>query len=156
MEPTCLGNKLPRSPFKPRRKTNYLKLLIGVLNKKGERATAESIVFKVLSQIRETGRDPYTTVTEAIEALKPLAELQNKIVGGVNYRIPSPLVADKATSIAMRWLVTSAHERPEKSMAKKLYAEIADILQGKGYAMKKREDHHKQVVANRAFMRFLR
>jgi len=145
------------NPFRVLRHTNYVKLLIGSINKHGKRAIAERVTFNLLAHLKkETGKNPFDVFNEVVENLKPLAQLKNKKVAGVNYKIPSVIDDDRAISVAVRWLVKCSLDRSERGIQKQLIAEVMDVLAGKGLSLKKREESHRQIIVNRPFMKFLR
>ncbi|MFN3928589.1 MAG: 30S ribosomal protein S7, partial [Thermoflexus sp.] len=85
---------------------------------------------------------------------KPLLEVRPRRVGGATYQIPLEVPPDRQVSLALRWIVNAARERPGKSMIEKLAAELIDAANGTGAAVKKREDTHRMAEANRAFAHY--
>jgi small subunit ribosomal protein S7 len=89
-----------------------------------------------------------------LENVKPIMEVKSRRVGGSNYQVPVEVPAKRRLSLAYRWLITYAAERPEKTMVDKMTAELLDAAQGRGGACKKREDVHKMAEANKAFAHY--
>ncbi len=91
---------------------------------------------------------------EALNNVKPSVEVRSRRVGGATYQVPVEVRADRSTALGMRWLTQCARSRGEKGMMRRLAAELADAFEGKGSAVKKREDTHKMAKANQAFAHF--
>jgi small subunit ribosomal protein S7 len=91
---------------------------------------------------------------KAIDNIKPTLEVKSRRVGGSNYQVPVEVRPERRTSLSLRWLVTYARERPEKTMVEKLASEILDASQNRGGAVKKREDTHRMAEANKAFAHY--
>src|SRR5271156_3549898 len=91
---------------------------------------------------------------KAIENCKPLLEVKSRRVGGANYQVPIEVLPERRTSLAIRWLVTYGRARGEKGMVEKLTAELLDAANGRGAAMKKKEDVHRMAEANKAFAHY--
>jgi len=129
-----------------------------VINKtmlSGKKSIAEGIVYDALSIVEARAKgDPVDTLEQAIKNATPLLQVKARRVGGATYQVPVEVRPERALSLAMRWLVTSAKERAGKSMAEKLAAEILDAAQKQGAAVKKREDTHRMAEANRAFAHY--
>jgi len=137
----------------------YRSLLVTqVVNKvllHGKRSTAESIVYAALETIEEkTGAEPIATLKRAIENVKPQLEVKSRRVGGATYQVPIEVKPARATTLAMRWLVSFARQRREKTMSERLMNEILDASNGLGAAVKRREDTHKMAEANKAFAHY--
>ena len=122
---------------------------------RGKRSLAESIVYDALTKIGDrTGRDPLPTYKKAIDNIKPLLEVRSRRVGGATYQVPVEVQSRRGTTLAIRWLVTFARRRRERSMADRLAGEILDASGGAGAAVKRREDMHKMAEANKAFAHY--
>jgi small subunit ribosomal protein S7 len=102
----------------------------------------------------KTGEDALKVFKRAIENLQPRVEVKSKRVGGANYQVPVEVNASRRTALAMRWLVSYARERGEKTMVARLAAELLDAAAGKGNAVKKKDDVHRMAEANRAFAHY--
>ncbi|GFG73140.1 30S ribosomal protein S7 [Mycobacterium botniense] len=122
---------------------------------KGKKSLAERIVYGALEQAREkTGTDPVITLKRALDNVRPALEVRSRRVGGATYQVPVEVRADRATTLALRWLVTFARQRREKTMVERLANEILDASNGLGASVKRREDTHKMAEANRAFAHY--
>ncbi|MBK9316015.1 MAG: 30S ribosomal protein S7 [Acidobacteria bacterium] len=121
----------------------------------GKKAVAEGILYKALNNIKDRSQeDPLKVFKKAIENLQPKVEVKSKRVGGANYQVPVEVSASRRTALAMRWLVTYARGRGEKTMVDRLAGEIMDAASGKGNSVKKREDVHRMAEANKAFAHY--
>ena len=121
----------------------------------GKKSVAERIVYGALANIEERERtDPIEVFEKALEAVAPFVEVKSRRVGGATYQVPVEVRASRRAALAMRWLVDSARTRGEKSMAGRLAGEIADAAEGRGSAVKKREDTHRMAEANKAFSHY--
>ena len=107
----------------------------------GKKSIAESIVYGALDIVEErTKRDPIEVFDEALENIAPMVEVKSRRVGGATYQVPVEVRPSRRVALSMRWLVDYARNRGEKSMRQRLAGEIVDAAQGKGNAVKKRED----------------
>ena len=121
----------------------------------GKKAVAERIVYGALRDIEEKGSDkPLDTFEKALEEIAPLVEVKSRRVGGATYQVPVEVRPSRRNALAMRWLVDSARGRSEKTMAARLAGELLDASEGRGSAVKKREDTHKMAEANKAFAHY--
>ena len=121
----------------------------------GKKSVAERIVYGALENIEEREKtDPVEVFEKALEAVAPFVEVKSRRVGGATYQVPVEVRASRRAALAMRWLVDSARSRGEKSMAGRLAGEIADAAEGRGSAVKKREDTHRMAEANKAFSHY--
>ena len=121
----------------------------------GKKAVAERIVYGALEQIAaKTDKEPIEVFNTAINNVKPLVEVKSRRVGGANYQVPVEVRPVRRLALAMRWLREAAKKRGEKSMELRLAGELLDAAEGRGNAMKKREDTHKMAEANKAFSHF--
>ena len=120
----------------------------------GKKAVAERIVYGALEQVAtKTGKEPIEVFSTAINNIKPIVEVKSRRVGGANYQVPVEVRPVRRLALAMRWLREAA-KRGEKSMDLRLAGELIDASEGRGAAMKKREDTHKMAEANKAFSHF--
>ncbi|MGK2914664.1 MAG: 30S ribosomal protein S7 [Porticoccaceae bacterium] len=121
----------------------------------GKKSVAERIVYGALGLVQDRlKKDPVGTFEEALEHIAPMVEVKSRRVGGATYQVPVEVRPSRRTALAMRWLVDYARGRGEKSMAQRLAGEIMDAAQGKGGAVKKREDVHRMAEANKAFSHY--
>ena len=124
----------------------------------GKKTTAERIVYGAIDRISErTGRQPDQAIellTQALDNVKPMVEVKSRRVGGATYQVPVEVRSSRQQALAMRWLVDYARKRGEKSMPQRLAGELIDACQGRGAAVKKREDVHRMAEANKAFSHY--
>jgi len=121
----------------------------------GKKSVAESIVYGALEIVQEKlDSDPVAVFDEALENIAPKVEVKSRRVGGATYQVPVEVRPSRRMALAMRWLVEYSRNRGEKSMRQRLAGELIDASQGKGNAVKKREDVHRMAEANKAFSHF--
>ena len=121
----------------------------------GKKNTAQGIFYDAMDKIRErTSDDPLKAFKKAVENAKPLLEVKTRRVGGANYQVPVEVAADRRTSLAIRWILVYSRGRGEKGMVDKLANELLDAANGKGAAIKKKEDVHRMAEANKAFAHY--
>jgi small subunit ribosomal protein S7 len=121
----------------------------------GKKSVAERIIYGAMDIVKtKLNRDPLEVFSEALENIAPLVEVKARRVGGATYQVPVEVRASRRTALAMRWLVDYSRKRGEKSMPQRLAGELMDAAQGKGAAVKKREDVHRMAEANKAFSHF--
>ncbi len=128
---------------------------VNVLMTGGKKSVAESILYRALAQVEiKSGKNPLEVFTTAITNLRPVVEVKSRRVGGANYQVPVEVRPVRRTALAMRWLRDAARKRGEKSMGLRLAAELVEASEGRGSAMKKREEVHRMAEANKAFSHF--
>jgi small subunit ribosomal protein S7 len=121
----------------------------------GKRSTAERIVYGALDIVQDKrGEDPIDTFKRAIDNVQPVIEVKSRRVGGATYQVPVEISPRRRMALAMRWLRNYARSRAGRSMTEKLAAELMDAAEGRGAAVKKREDTHKMAEANKAFAHY--
>jgi small subunit ribosomal protein S7 len=121
----------------------------------GKKSVAEKIVYGALDVVTEkSGSDPLEVFEKALDAIAPMVEVKSRRVGGATYQVPVEVRVERRHALAMRWLVEHSRSRGEKSMALRLAGEINDAAEGRGSAVKKREDVHRMAEANRAFSHY--
>ncbi|MDO6515556.1 MULTISPECIES: 30S ribosomal protein S7 [Neptuniibacter] len=121
----------------------------------GKKSVAEKIVYGALDKIQErSDKDPLEIFEKALEAIQPAVEVKSRRVGGATYQVPVEVRPARRMALAMRWAVDSARGRGEKSMALRLAGELVDASEGRGAAVKKREDVHRMAEANKAFAHY--
>jgi small subunit ribosomal protein S7 len=121
----------------------------------GKKTVAQGIVYTALEGTRtKTGVDPVQTLKRALDNVRPSLEVKSRRVGGATYQVPVEAKPARATTLAMRWLVSFSRQRREKTMAERLMNEILDASNGLGAAVKRREDTHKMAEANKAFAHY--
>ncbi|MFD6951113.1 30S ribosomal protein S7 [Nocardiopsis sp. TSRI0078] len=133
-------------------------LVTALINKvllDGKRSIAQSVVYDALEGAREkTGQDPLVVLKRALDNVKPALEVRSRRVGGATYQVPVEVRASRSTTLALRWLVSFARKRREKTMTERLMNELVDASNGLGAAVKKREDTHKMAESNKAFAHY--
>jgi small subunit ribosomal protein S7 len=128
---------------------------ISSLLQQGKKSTAESIFYGCVDLIQErTGEEGLKVFKKGLENVKPLLEVKSRRVGGATYQVPVEVKPARRQSLASRWLIEAARGRPEHSMAERLAAEVIEASNGRGGALKKREDVHKMAEANKAFAHY--
>jgi len=121
----------------------------------GKKSVAEGILYHCIDVMQErTGEEGIKLFKKALENAKPLLEVKSRRVGGATYQVPIEVKPARRQSLASRWLIDAARSRPEHSMAERLAAEMIEASNGRGGAMKKREDVHKMAEANKAFAHY--
>ena len=121
----------------------------------GKKSVAEKIIYTCIDLIAEkTNDDGLKVFKKGLENVKPLLEVKSRRVGGATYQVPVEVKPMRRQSLASRWIIESARGRPEHSMAERLAAEVVEAANGRGGAMKKREDTHKMADANKAFAHY--
>ena len=132
-----------------------LSKFMNVIMESGKKAVAERIIYGALEQIeKKVGKDPVEVFMVALNNVKPMVEVKSRRVGGANYQVPVEVRPVRRMALAMRWLKESARKRGEKSMAQRLANELVEAAEGRGGAMKKRDEVHRMAVANKAFSHF--
>ena len=121
----------------------------------GKKSAAETIVYGAMSQVEKKAKgDPVKMFHEALTNVKPHLEVRSRRVGGATYQVPVEVRTDRQQALAIRWLIESARKRGEHTMKERLSGELMDALNGRGQAVKKREDTHRMADANRAFSHY--
>jgi small subunit ribosomal protein S7 len=121
----------------------------------GKKSTAERIMYDALGSMEDrTKQEGLKLFKQALDNVKPSVEVKSRRVGGSTYQVPVEVRPDRRTSLSMRWIISAARRRPERSMAEKLAAELLDAANNRGSAVKKREDTHKMAEANKAFAHY--
>ncbi len=121
----------------------------------GKKSVAESIVYGALDRVQsKLKREPVEAFHEALNNVKPSVEVRSRRVGGATYQVPVEVRTERREALAIRWLITAARKRNENTMEERLAAELADAVNNRGTAVKKREDTHKMADANKAFSHY--
>lgn len=134
----------------------FVAKFINTLMDSGKKAVAEGIFYGALDEIKKkvTNDDPINIMKKATENCKPLVEVKSRRVGGSTYQVPVEVRPSRRQALAIRWLVSFARDRGEKSMKERLAGEALDAFNNRGAAIKKREDVHKMAEANKAFAHY--
>ena len=154
---------MPRKGPAPRREVHadpiyrsvVVTQLINKILQRGKRNTAERIVYDSMTIVSEkTAGEPISALKRAIDNVKPQLEVRSRRVGGATYQVPVEVRTERAQALAIRWLISAARSRSEKTMAGRLSGELMDASQNRGNAVKKREDTQRMAEANRAFSHY--
>jgi small subunit ribosomal protein S7 len=128
---------------------------VNVIMASGKKSVAERIVYGAFSVIsKKSGKDPVEVFGLAINNVKPIVEVKSRRVGGANYQVPVEVRPSRRLALSMRWIREAARKRSEKSMDQRLATELLEASEGRGAAMKKREEVHRMAEANKAFSHF--
>ena len=149
--------EVPKRDILPDPKFGSVELakFMNVIMLSGKKSVAEGIAYGALDQIaNKTGKDPLEVFMTALNNAKPLAEVKSRRVGGANYQVPVEVRPSRRMALSMRWLREAAKKRGEKTMALRLAGELLDASEGRGGAMKKRDEVHRMAEANKAFSHF--
>jgi len=121
----------------------------------GKKTVSRKIFYAAMDTMREeSGDDPLKLFKKAVENCKPVLEVKTRRVGGANYQVPIEVSQNRRTSLAIRWLLSNARNRPENSMAQRLANELLDAASQRGGAIKKKDDVHRMAEANKAFAHY--
>ncbi len=125
------------------------------LMEQGKKSVAETIVYGALETIQNKAKaDPVQMFHQALDNVAPAIEVRSRRVGGATYQVPVEVRAERRQALAIRWIITAARNRNEKTMVERLSGELLDAANNRGTAVKKREDTHKMAEANRAFSHY--
>src|SRR3954453_12909593 len=142
----------------PKFHNEMLAKFMNVVMKSGKKSAAERIIYGAIDRIAEKtgkpGAEAVTTLSTALENVKPVVEVKSRRVGGATYQVPVEVRATRRQTLAMRWVIEAAQARSEKSMAHRLAAELLDASENRGTAVRKREDTHRMADANKAFAHY--
>ena len=128
---------------------------INAIMQSGKKSVAERIVYGAFEIITtKGGKDPLEVFGAAMGNVRPMVEVKSRRVGGANYQVPVEVRPARRAALAMRWLRESARKRSEKSMAQRLANELMEATEGRGGAMKRRDEVHRMAEANKAFSHF--
>ena len=132
-----------------------LSKFMNTLMERGKKSVAEHIVYGALDEVEaKLKQDPVPAFHEALENVKPAVEVRSRRVGGATYQVPVEVRPERRQALATRWLIGAAQARSEKTMMERLAAELLDASNGRGAAVKKREDTTRMAEANRAFSHY--
>ena len=121
----------------------------------GKKSLTERILYQALDLVAERSKeDALGMFKKALDQVKPMVEVRSRRVGGATYQVPVEVRPQRRVALAMRWIVQNSRARPEKSMMERLAGEILDAANGRGGAMKKKEDTHRMAEANKAFAHY--
>ena len=121
----------------------------------GKKSVAEQIVYGALDLVENRSKaEPLGVFTQALDNVSPAIEVRSRRVGGATYQVPVEVRPERRQALAIRWLITAARGRNEKTMVERLSGELLDASNNRGTAVKKREDTHRMAEANRAFSHY--
>ncbi len=130
------------------------KFINGIM-RKGKKSLAERILYGAFDLIEQrTKQDPLEIFKKAVENVKPVLEVRSRRVGGATYQVPTEVRPERRTALSIRWIVSYAKQRPEKTMIERLAGELIDAANNRGSAIKKKEDTHRMAEANKAFAHY--
>src|SRR4051794_34854455 len=139
---------LPDPKFRDRMVAKFTNVVMA----SGKKSVAERIVYGSFDVIQARYKeDPLEVFRKALDAVKPRVEVKSRRVGGATYQVPVEVRPERRVALAMRWLTMYARDRGEKTMTERLAAELVEAAQGRGNAVKKKDDTHKMADANKAF-----
>jgi len=128
---------------------------VNVLMTRGKKSIAEHIVYGAFDTIKsKSGKDPLEVFSQAVQNVKPMVEVKSRRVGGANYQVPVEVRPVRRAALSMRWIREAAQKRGEKSMDGRLAGELMEAAEGRGGAMKRREEVHRMAEANKAFAHY--
>ena len=154
---------MPRRREVPKRETlpdplfssTLITKFINCMMEQGKKSVAEHIFYGALDVIKDRAKDdPVKVFKKALDQVKPVLEVKSRRVGGATYQVPVEVANDRRTSLAIRWIISNARGRSEKTMKEKLASEILDASNNRGGAIKKKEDTHRMAEANKAFAHY--
>ena len=139
----------------PKYASQDISKFINVLMTGDKKSVAERIIYGALDQIKKkSAKEPLEVFNQALSNVKPMVEVKSRRVGGANYQVPVEVRPIRRMALAMRWIRDAARGRGEKSMQARLASELAEAAEGRGGAMKKREEVHRMAEANKAFSHY--
>lgn len=150
-------NSPPKRRVPPDNKFNnvHITMFINRMMYGGKKSTAQRIMYTAMDIIEERMKqDPAEVFEQALRNVTPAVEVKPRRVGGSTYQVPVEVPHDRATSLAMRWLLQNSRSRSGRGMANKLASELMDAAAGQGASVKKKDDTHRMAEANRAFAHF--
>jgi len=139
----------------PKYNDRLLAKFMNALMVDGKKSTAEKIVYQAFDLVSSrSGQDPLEMFRKAIANVRPALEVKSRRVGGSTYQVPIEVRSDRANALAIRWIITAARGRGEKTMMERLAGEFGDAAENRGTSVKKREDTHRMAEANKAFAHY--
>jgi small subunit ribosomal protein S7 len=157
------GSEVPRRGFVPKREvlpdplynSKVVSKLINGIMYDGKKGVAQKVVYGAFDIIKEKlSKEPLDVFTTALENIMPVLEVKARRVGGSTYQVPIEVRPERRQTLGLRWLISYARNRGEKTMAERLAGELMDASNGVGSAVKKREDTHRMAEANKAFAHY--
>lgn len=135
--------------------SRLVSMMVRRIMQSGKKSIATGILYDAMKTIEErTGSEPLETFEKAVRNVTPLVEVKGRRVGGATYQVPMEVSSNRGTTLALRWLINYARQRPGRSMAAKLANELMDAANETGNAIRKREETHRMADANKAFAHY--
>jgi small subunit ribosomal protein S7 len=142
-------------PADPRFNDVLVSRFINNIQEQGKKNTARGILYTAIDEIEErTKQNGYEVFRKALFNAQPMIEVRARRVGGATYQVPMEVRAERRTALAIRWILNAARSRADKSMVKRLAAELIAAANNEGGAIKKKDDVHRMAEANKAFAHF--
>ncbi len=140
----------------PKFGNEMLAKFINMVMERGKKSIAEKIVYGALDEMatRTKNDDTVELLEQALDNVRPVVEVKSRRVGGATYQVPIEVRPVRRNTLAMRWIIDAARKRNEKSMPKRLAGELLDAAEGRGSAVRKREETHRMADANKAFAHY--
>jgi small subunit ribosomal protein S7 len=139
----------------PKYHSQLVSKFVSSLMRKGKKSVAQAIIYGAFDMIKQkTKEEPLPLFQKAVSNVKPLVEVRSRRVGGSTYQVPTEVRPSRGQALSIRWIITFAKARGEKSMAAKLAGELMDAAGSRGASVKKKEDTHKMAEANKAFAHY--
>jgi small subunit ribosomal protein S7 len=139
----------------PKYKNVLVAKFVNNLLKKGKKSVAESILYGAFDIIEKKAKEsPVELFERAVNNVKPVIEVKSRRVGGSTYQVPTEVASSRRVALAIRWIISTATDRSEKTMREKLAGEFMDAANNRGGSIKKRESVHKMAEANKAFAHY--
>jgi small subunit ribosomal protein S7 len=142
----------------PKFNNEMLAKFMNVVMKNGKKAAAERIIYGAIARIAEKtgkqGGEAIEVLSTALDNVKPVVEVKSRRVGGATYQVPVEVRTSRRQALGIRWIISAARERNEKTMTERLSSELLDASNNRGNAVKKREDTHRMAEANKAFAHY--
>ncbi|HEC99508.1 MAG TPA: 30S ribosomal protein S7 [Proteobacteria bacterium] len=139
----------------PKYNSELVARFINRIMQAGKKSVARHMFYRAMDIIRDrVGKDPGEVFNTALENVKPVIEVKSRRVGGATYQVPVEVRPNRRVALAIRWIISYANSRAEKSMEEKLAAELVDAYNNRGSSIKKKEDTHKMAEANKAFAHY--
>jgi small subunit ribosomal protein S7 len=139
----------------PKYHSQLVSKFVSSLTRRGKKSLAQATLYGAFDVIKQkTKEDPLPVFQKALNNVRPAVEVRSRRVGGSTYQVPTEVRPSRSQALSIRWIITFAKARGEKSMAVKLAGELMDAAGNKGAAVKKKEDTHKMAEANKAFAHY--
>jgi small subunit ribosomal protein S7 len=139
----------------PKHNSKLVAKFVNKVMRRGKKSLAERILYGAFTLIEQRSKqDPLEVFHKAMDNVRPIIEVKSRRVGGSTYQVPVEVRSERRNALAMRWIISYAKQRSEKTMIQKLAGELQDAAQNRGSAVKKREDTHRMAEANKAFAHY--